>query len=69
MFVMTNDGGLPENVNNMSTAPVFVQRAFLLELLSRGLPIVLLKGAEYRNSKVNRPRRYILHICHADHIV
>ena len=69
MFVMTNHGGLPEeNVQDMSTARIFVQRAFLLEILSRGISIVLLEGAEYRDAKVTSWSLNIIHICHADPI-
>lgn len=55
MFVMTNHGGLPEepNIYHTSTAQIFVQRAFLLEILSQcGLSVVLFEGAEYRDAKV-----------------
>ena len=63
MFVMTNHGGLPEeNVHDMSTARIFVQRAFLLEILSHGISIVLLEGAEYRDTKATSlPLAYISH--------
>jgi hypothetical protein len=74
MFVMTNDGGLPEknarhkegSVYDMDIARIFVQRTFLLEILSTGASIVLLEGAEYRDSKVIPWPLSIIHICHAD---
>ncbi|KIM41415.1 hypothetical protein M413DRAFT_27773 [Hebeloma cylindrosporum] len=53
MFVMTNHGGLSEeNGHETRTARILVQRAFLLEILSRGISIVLLEGAEYRDTKI-----------------
>lgn len=67
MFVMTNHGGLPEeNIQDMNTAWIFVQRAFLLEILSRGISIVLLEGAEYRDAKVTSSSFNIIRICHVD---
>ncbi|KAJ3508807.1 hypothetical protein NLJ89_g5555 [Agrocybe chaxingu] len=53
MFVMTNDGGLcDENTTELQVARAFQQRCFLLGILSSGISVALLKGAEYRDSKI-----------------
>ncbi|KAF8069236.1 hypothetical protein FPV67DRAFT_1415532 [Lyophyllum atratum] len=53
MFVLINDGGVLDNhPKRLSTEKVLMQRIFVFDLLSRGLPIALLKGAEYRDSKI-----------------
>jgi len=57
MFIMTNDGGLyGEDPSNSTTAAILCQRIFLLQILSSsaGIAIALLKGTEYRESKVQK---------------
>jgi hypothetical protein len=54
MFILTNDGGLgPAGGEiDIQTAILLSQRAFLLKVHAQGIPLALLKGAEYRDSKV-----------------
>lgn len=51
MFVMTNDGG-PVSDNEARAAPVLCQRAFIFDIMARSIPIALLHGATFRDSKV-----------------
>ncbi len=54
---MTNDGGLCDEGSSDSTAAVILcQRVFLLRILSSsaGVAVALLKGSEYRESKVHK---------------
>ena len=51
MFVMTNDGGqVPDD--RARALPALCQRAFIFEVMSRSIPIALLHGATFRDSKV-----------------
>ncbi|KAF8155693.1 hypothetical protein B0H34DRAFT_506081 [Crassisporium funariophilum] len=53
MFVMTNDGGVQnQGSSSCEVEGMFIQRSFLLSLLSGGTAAALLKGAEYRDSKI-----------------
>ncbi|KAH9899786.1 P-loop containing nucleoside triphosphate hydrolase protein [Cubamyces lactineus] len=53
MFVMTNDGGVAEESSSEAHAErVLLQRVFIYNLLSQGVSVTLLKGAEYRDSKI-----------------
>ena len=53
MFVMTTDGGVLDDDSPDSTAEyVLLQRVFLYSLLSQGISVTLLRGAQYRDSKV-----------------
>ncbi|CCM02168.1 uncharacterized protein FIBRA_04246 [Fibroporia radiculosa] len=53
MFVMTNDGGnLGPNDALFTAERIFSQRIFLFDLLSLGLSVAMLHGAEYRDSKI-----------------
>jgi len=52
---MANDGGLLDGKALEPTAErILCQRIFFFNLLSRGISVTLLKGAEYRDSKVHR---------------
>ena len=51
MFVMTNDGG-PVSDDQASAAPALCQRAFIFEVMALSIPIALLHGATFRDSKV-----------------
>lgn len=51
MFVMTNDGGSVSD-DQTKTAPVLCQRAFIFDVMARSIPIALLHGATFRDSKV-----------------
>ena len=52
MFVMLNDGGtLAENDHDMATR-VLIQRNFIFSLLTSGIAVTMLHGAEFRDSKV-----------------
>jgi hypothetical protein len=53
MFVMLNDGGM-DTSQNLASERILLQRIFLMEMLSSGLSLSLLKGAEFRSSKVRR---------------
>lgn len=52
MFVMLNDGGAPEDTNYDVNMRVLVQRGLVFELLTSGVSVTLLHGAEFRDSKV-----------------
>ena len=52
MFVMTNDGGTVSD-NQTRAAPVLCQRAFIFDVMARSIPIALLRGAIFRDSKVS----------------
>ena len=52
MFVMLNDGGMPENMNYDMATPILIQRSFVFGLLTSGIAVTLLHGAEFRDSKV-----------------
>ena len=71
MFVMTSDGGvLKDNPSSASSERILLQRVFLFSLLSQGVSVTLLKGAEYRDSKVHTSRyaSTFPHIC-IDHVL
>lgn len=52
MFVMMNDGGLCKDRRPFAAQIILCQRIFLFKLLNRGSAVTLLKGAEYRDSKI-----------------
>ena len=52
MFVMLNDGRKPEDTNYDMVTRVLVQRNFVFGLLTSGVDVTLLRGAEFRDSKV-----------------
>lgn len=52
MFVMLNDGGMPENMDYDMAARVLIQRHFIFGLLTSGIAVTLLHGAEFRDSRV-----------------
>ncbi|PCH35165.1 hypothetical protein WOLCODRAFT_91452 [Wolfiporia cocos MD-104 SS10] len=53
MFVMTNDGGVIADDNGpLAAERILTQRVFLFDLLSHGISVSLLRGAECRNSKI-----------------
>jgi hypothetical protein len=56
MFVMTNDGGLMDDSDDLSAQRILAQRVFLFDLLASGIAVTLLQGAEFRDSKVNLPK-------------
>jgi ATP-dependent RNA helicase DDX60 len=52
MFVMLNDDGMPENTNYDMATRILIQRSFVFGLLTSGVAVTLLHGAEFRDSKV-----------------
>ena len=52
MFVMLNDGGMPENMDYDMAARILIQRHFIFGLLTSGIAVTLLHGAEFRDSRV-----------------
>jgi len=52
MFIMLNDGGPLIIQGDLSAERILTQRVFLLEILSSGVSVSLLNGAEFRDSKV-----------------
>ena len=56
MFIMTNDGGVfqqePTVERTLQAERILSQRIFVLNMISTGTGITLLKGAEYRDSRV-----------------
>jgi hypothetical protein len=53
MFVMVNDGGLLETNAGLAADCILCQRVFLFDLLCHGIPVTLLRGCEFRDSKVS----------------
>ena len=51
MFVMTNDGGSVSD-DQVRAGPALCQRAFIFDTMARSIPIALLRGAIFRDSKV-----------------
>lgn len=60
MFVMTNDGGLLDSGVDLAAEYILRQRFFIFRLLQTGMPVTILKGAEFHNSKVRVLRSVIL---------
>lgn len=56
MFVMLNDGGTPKESNYDMAARILMQREFIFGLLTSGVAVTLLHGAEFRDSKVGWSR-------------
>jgi len=57
MFVMLNDGGMPENTDYDVVTRVLIQRHFIFSLLTSGIAVTLLHGADFRDSRVGSLRR------------
>ncbi|EGO30017.1 hypothetical protein SERLADRAFT_413254 [Serpula lacrymans var. lacrymans S7.9] len=55
MFVMMNDGGLLEtkDIDSLAAERILCQRVFLLDLLASGIAVTLLRGAEFRDSRIS----------------
>lgn len=57
MFVMTNDGGAfqlePTVEKTLQAERILSQRIFILNMICTGTGVTLLKGAEYRDSRVS----------------
>ena len=52
MFVMTTDGGILKGTSsNAASQCRLLQRVFVYSLLTQGISVTLLRGAEYRDSK------------------
>lgn len=49
---MTNDGGVVNSESTKTAERVLLQRIFIYNLLSQGVSVTLLQGAQYRDSKV-----------------
>ena len=52
MFVMLNDGGTPKDNDCDMATRILIQRGFIFGLLTSGVAVTLLHGAEFRDSKV-----------------
>ncbi|RDB27046.1 hypothetical protein Hypma_005061 [Hypsizygus marmoreus] len=53
MFIMINDGGInDDSLSSVARQRILTHRLLVFGLLSRGIPIALFKGAEYRDSKI-----------------
>jgi hypothetical protein len=52
MFVMLNDGGTLEDSDPEMAARILIQRDFIFGLLTSGVAVTLLHGAEFLDSKV-----------------
>ena len=65
MFIMTNDGGVfqlgPTVERTLQAERILSQRIFILNMICSGTGITLLKGAEYRDSRV-KPSLFFLFI-------
>lgn len=54
MFALVNDGSSDDNsIDDFAAQRLLCHRAFLYDLLTSGLALALLAGAEFRDSKVN----------------
>ncbi|KAJ7084759.1 hypothetical protein C8R43DRAFT_1115430 [Mycena crocata] len=51
MFVLANDGGVTSQ-DSFHAERTLLQRMFLFQLINGGVPIALLNGAEFRDSKI-----------------
>lgn len=61
MFIMANDGGILDDDRGLFSAErILTMRIFLSQALSGGIALALLKGAEYRDSKVYKPVNVII---------
>ena len=52
MFVMLNDGGTHKDTDHDSATRILIQRNLIFGLLTSGVAVTLLHGAEFRDSKV-----------------
>ena len=62
MFIMTNDGGVYQPnkpTASLQAERILAQRMFILSMICTGTGVALLKGAEYRDSKV-KPSFFLL---------
>lgn len=60
MFVMTDDGGIAGGASTVAaTERILLQRVFLYSLHSQGVSVTLLRGAEYRDSKVRTASSFV----------
>jgi len=53
MFIMIDDGGSVENDIELRAARALTQRTFIYEFLARGIAVALMRGAEFKDSKVS----------------
>jgi ATP-dependent RNA helicase DDX60 len=53
MFIMTDDGGPVENDILRRSERALTQRTLIYEFLSRGIAVALMRGAEFKDSKVS----------------
>ena len=53
MFVMLNDGGTHKDTDYDSATRILIQRNLIFGLLTSGVAVTLLHGAEFRDSKVD----------------
>ena len=59
MFIMLNDGGVLEETGGPGVfESLLLQRLSLFDLITQGFPIALLRGLEFRDSKVCLRLRY-----------
>ena len=66
MFLMTNDGGVCEpepTTTTLQAERILSQRIFILSMICMGIGVALLKGAEYRDSKV-KPSFFSLQVAY-----
>jgi hypothetical protein len=59
MFVMLNDGGTPAEDDHDMATRVLIQRNLIFCLLTSGIAVTLLQGAEFRDSKVRSCSRLV----------
>jgi hypothetical protein len=60
MFVMLNDGGTPAEDDHDMATRVLVQRNFIFCLLTAGIAVTQLHGAEFHDSKVHSSSRLVM---------
>lgn len=53
MFIMTDDGGPVDTDTEFRASSALMQRIFIFDILTSGIAVALLLGAEFRDSKVS----------------
>jgi hypothetical protein len=67
MFVLLNDGGMPEDIDHDIATRILIQRGFVFGLLTSGIAVALLHGAEFRDSKVGSLRPILANFLRIKH--
>jgi ATP-dependent RNA helicase DDX60 len=52
MFIMTDDGGSVPSDLQLHAERALIQRTFVYDLLTNGIAVALMRGAEFKDAKV-----------------